>query len=577
MALFSTLKDAEPEGSGPQEFVYALRCVELLAGYGSQPISCKLKPSTLGQIQHKYEALSYAWGDTTKKVKILLEGQPFKITKNLETALRRLRAAKEDRLLWIDAVCINQHDRSEVNLQVKRMWSVYRYASKVIVFLGEGTADTHHAVDLIQALAREGNRLGHRRVTSLLFTKDAQPTKQALQRLMSSPWWSRAWVIQEFAVATEVVFVCGDLEWSGESFSEALRTLVDVRFNAALPRGQEYFMREIASTPISHLMTARKDYQDSHSAASRSRGAPKRDPLSLLYRFRSFKASDPRDKVYSLFHLIGEVSMLQPDYSRPVKDLFIDVVKASVGSSGTLEVLCHHNRTETCMPDLPTWCPDWTVQRGQRILLWQNDYAAGGNSSRPSATFEGDELLLQGKIVDHIEWAACFEPKMFRKPGLVFDQIMTIQAQVLERASVLPRESQEATSLIDSFRRTLVGSRVRVRGPRHEATVLGQGEADKFWDAWYVSMTEQESSGMHRAAKTYNDALYSALAGRVFFISDKGRMGLADNPAKAGDVVGIFAGSRVLFCLREKRGGRSKSDEDSRRTYSLVGKWRVLP
>ncbi|KAG7059330.1 HET-domain-containing protein [Colletotrichum scovillei] len=577
MALFSTLKDAEPERPGPQELAYALRCVELLAGYGSQPISCKLKPSTLGQIQYKYEALSYAWGDTTKKVEILLEGQPFKITINLETTLRRLRSAKEDRLLWIDAVCINQHDRLEVNLQVKRMWSVYRYASKVIVFLGGGTADTHHAVDLIQALAREGNRLGHRRVTSLLFTKDAQPTKQALQRLMSSPWWSRAWVIQEFAVATEVAFVCGDLEWSGESFSEALRTLVDVRFNAALPRGQEYFMREIASTPISHLMTARKDYQDSHSEASRFKGAPNRDPLSLLYRFRSFKASDPRDKVYSLFHLIGEVSMLQPDYNRPVKDLFIDVVKASVGSSGTLEVLCHHNRTETCMPDLPTWCPDWTVQRGQRILLWQNDYAAGGNGSKPSAKFEGDELLLQGKVVDHIEWAVCFEPKMFRKPGLVFDQIMTIQAQVLERASVLPRESQEATSLIDSFRRTLVGSRVRARGPRHEATILGQGEADKFWDAWFVSMTDQESSGMHGAAKTYNDALYSALAGRVFFISDKGRMGLADNPAKAGDVVGIFAGSRVLFCLREKRGGRSKSDEDSRRTYSLVGEWRVLP
>ncbi|KAI3545171.1 hypothetical protein CSPX01_05121 [Colletotrichum filicis] len=229
------------------------------------------------------------------------------------------------------------------------------------------------------------------------------------------------------------------------------------------------------------------------------------------------------------------------------------------------------------MPDLPTWCPDWTVQRGQRILLWQNDYAAGGNGSKPSAKFEGDELLLQGKVLDNIEWAVSFEPKMFRKPGLVFDQIMTIQAQVLERASLLPSGSQGATSLVDSFRRTLVGSRVRIRGPRHEATVLGQGEADKFWDAWYVLMTDQESSGMHGAAKAYNDALYSALAGRVFFISEKGRMGLADNPAKAGDVVGIFAGSRVLFCLREKAGGRSKSDEDSRRTYSLVGEWRVLP
>ncbi|KAK1689608.1 heterokaryon incompatibility protein-domain-containing protein [Colletotrichum godetiae] len=569
MAPFSPLRDANFEGSGPQEFTWALRCIHLVAGRGSQPIGCRLHSSTLGQSQRKYEALSYAWGDPTKDVEISLEGQPFMITKNLETALRRLRLPNENRTLWIDAICINQHDRAEVNLQVKRMWSVYRYASKVIVFLGEGTADTKHAVELINILSKGGIGLSHRRVTSLLFTKNAQPAKQALRSLMSGAWWSRAWVIQEFSVAAEVAFVCGDLEWSGESFSEALRTLVDVRFNAALPRGQGYFMREIASTPISHLMTARRDYQDSHS--KNSKGAPTRDPLSLLYRFRSFKASDPRDKVYSLFHLIGEISLLQPNYSHPVRDLYIDVVKASITSSETLEILCHHNRTENCMLGLPTWCPDWTVQRGQRILLWQNDYAAGGDGSKTSARFEGDELQLDGKVMDRIEWAVPFEPKMFRKPGLVFDQIMTLQARVLERAPEFPKERKTTASLAEKFRRTLVGSRIRVRGPRHEATVLGQHEADKFWDAWYSSMIDQGSSGLHGTAKTYNDALYSALAGRVFFISEKGCMGLADNPAQAGDVLGIFAGSRVLFCLREQSTKSPKTTGNSRRKFNLVG------
>ncbi|KAK1622267.1 hypothetical protein BDP81DRAFT_455476 [Colletotrichum phormii] len=268
----------------------------------------------------------------------------------------------------------------------------------------------------------------------------------------------------------EVAFVCGDLEWSGKSFSEALRTLVDVRFNAALPRGQEYFMREIASTPISHLMTARRDYQDSHS--ENSKGAPQKRPAQSSLQVSELQSFRPQ----------------RQDYSHPVKDLYIDVVKASITSSETLEILCHHNRTESCMPGLPTWCPDWTVQRGQRILLWQNDYAAGGDGSKPSARFEGDELQLDGTVMDRIEWAVPFEPKMFRKPGLVFDQIMTLQARVLERAPELPKERQTTASLVDTFRRTLVRSRVRVRGPRHEATVLGQHEADKFWDAWYSSM-----------------------------------------------------------------------------------------
>jgi hypothetical protein len=64
-----------------------------------------------------YEALSYAWGDTTIKRKIWLDGCDFEVPKNLHVALSALRHGDHDRVLWVDAICINQTDVEERNAQ----------------------------------------------------------------------------------------------------------------------------------------------------------------------------------------------------------------------------------------------------------------------------------------------------------------------------------------------------------------------------------------------------------------------------------------------------------------------------
>lgn len=56
-------------------------------------------------------ALSYVWGDPTKRQEILLDGVPFGVGDNLYAALLRLRAlyevAERGLKVWIDAICIN--------------------------------------------------------------------------------------------------------------------------------------------------------------------------------------------------------------------------------------------------------------------------------------------------------------------------------------------------------------------------------------------------------------------------------------------------------------------------------------
>lgn len=55
-----------------------------------------------------YEALSYTWGSNVSDDRIWLGIQQVEVTENLYCALKNLRHAEQDRILWIDALCIDQ-------------------------------------------------------------------------------------------------------------------------------------------------------------------------------------------------------------------------------------------------------------------------------------------------------------------------------------------------------------------------------------------------------------------------------------------------------------------------------------
>lgn len=48
----------------------------------------------------------------------------------------RFRLPDRVRLLWIDAVCINQHDQDEKSRQIPFMGQIYSGAFRVLVWLG---------------------------------------------------------------------------------------------------------------------------------------------------------------------------------------------------------------------------------------------------------------------------------------------------------------------------------------------------------------------------------------------------------------------------------------------------------
>jgi hypothetical protein len=89
----------------------------------------------------EYEALSYVWGDTkdSEKIWICLDKQAKQqilIGKNLFASLQALRDKSKPRVLWVDALCINQDDLDERKEQVALMKYIYGDTSRLLIWLG---------------------------------------------------------------------------------------------------------------------------------------------------------------------------------------------------------------------------------------------------------------------------------------------------------------------------------------------------------------------------------------------------------------------------------------------------------
>ncbi|KAF2717000.1 HET-domain-containing protein, partial [Polychaeton citri CBS 116435] len=180
------------------------------------PVTCRMSTIRLSSLDPEdlgkpsYRCLSYVWGNPEFH-EILVNRKRIYISKNLCIFLQRMRggsAMREERhqYLWIDAICIDQHNVEERNQQVQMMGTIYQSARQVIVWLG-----------------REWDRLGNASEQARNFQAQPQtppldeqgnPIERALPTesiavLLDRVWFRRVWVVQEAALAKQLVVVCG--------------------------------------------------------------------------------------------------------------------------------------------------------------------------------------------------------------------------------------------------------------------------------------------------------------------------------------------------------------------------------
>jgi len=127
-----------------------IRLLHLEPGVSDDPICCELIATALEDAP-PYETISYCWGNPSDTRTILCHDQPFSVTVSLFQALRRFRRNTEPRLIWADAICINQTSGREKERQVSFMDQVYARGECTLIWLGEAAddVDTEGGISLV--------------------------------------------------------------------------------------------------------------------------------------------------------------------------------------------------------------------------------------------------------------------------------------------------------------------------------------------------------------------------------------------------------------------------------------------
>jgi hypothetical protein len=134
--------------------------------------------------RHLYEALSYVWGSEDKPQSIVVDDRNLNITQNLHVVLLRLQDYRFSRIIWVDAVCINQADVKEKEHQIPLMAEIYANASRVLVWLGDIEDSGDRALRAIcHADESYAKRLSH-----------TEPYRPQILKLLQRPWFQRIWV-----------------------------------------------------------------------------------------------------------------------------------------------------------------------------------------------------------------------------------------------------------------------------------------------------------------------------------------------------------------------------------------------
>ncbi|KAK8080232.1 hypothetical protein PG997_008050 [Apiospora hydei] len=348
-----------------------IRLLHLLPGSWEDPVSCATSNAFVSD-NPVFESLSYAWGDPSVTRPVLLNGHAIAVTVNLFAALRRLRYRTLARLLWADALCINQADLEEKARQVSLMGNVYSVASRGILWLGEysellydpATETTRrerlenaipeaNAVEAFEWLHRLAGDPDSKSVSHVGYELTRRPEISScvgsLQMLLSLPWWSRMWTLQEAVLPRGVIFVCGSSEITLEAMDKAQDNYLEYRTMAARP--------EPRYGPAGHVLDRLSFWV--MAIAHLGEFGEERDITHALFSCKTRQATNPRDKVYAVLGMFPLIARyMEVDYSKDTSQVSTELLLCLIKLHGDLKGLVCAAITPKD-PSLPSWVPNW--------------------------------------------------------------------------------------------------------------------------------------------------------------------------------------------------------------------------
>jgi hypothetical protein len=397
MTLYNSLNDEENE----------IRLLDIRPGKFDAPIQCDMRHASLIS-NLDFTALSYTWGDPKVRKPIKINGQSLDVTLNLYHALHHMRSLHEVRTFWIDAVCINQDDLDERAAQVLRMCDIYTIAKNVEVWLGleedrfdaeamQLVTDLGAAVADAEGFLAKGKNNRQREQFFHSFAESTPERLRALGRLFKRPWWTRIWIVQELSLAKQnnAIVRCGTHVTPWTNFLVTAYAIDEFWHMVSRMIWEEYPDEKVES----HQHGIRLAQCRKVDAA-----LPDFTLLELLNQHRDCAATDPRDKVYGLLGLSGDVAKigLEPSYTSSAQEIFIDLFQKHAKATGTLDMLCEV-RFPKALVDLPSWVPDWSTDQTVPGICIHNRYV-GGNHFSNSPINQYEEYQASGDAQAEVQF-----------------------------------------------------------------------------------------------------------------------------------------------------------------------------
>ena len=294
-----------------------------------------------------YAALSYVWGDTKYNLHpIFVDGNKVHwATHNLWQALKRIRATYEDRVLWVDAICINQENNEERSSQVREMRWIFPKASCVLCWLGDDDETVPEAFSELKTWASAHNDETSRSSCVLDARRHLAERKtgqrNALSLLFSRPYFTRAWCLPEVCVPPRNALVlCGLNEISWRRLYFGFLTMASSIYEDELIK----FIGPSVTRVIPMLNVCWNP--------------PEKMLLSYLIPLvANRECQDPHDKIFSLLGLAERSGGKYPpaNYRWSMRDVCITYTRAAIEVERRLDILraiCPY-RENDCMP---SWC-----------------------------------------------------------------------------------------------------------------------------------------------------------------------------------------------------------------------------
>ncbi|KAK9423651.1 hypothetical protein SUNI508_04132 [Seiridium unicorne] len=532
-----------------------IRILDLLPGEAGDPIRCRIRVANL-QDQPQYERFQ-------RKIWVV------HVTRNLHSALRRLRQTNKCRSVWVDQLCINQDDYQERSAQVRMMRRIYSECKLAVLWLGDIRDDTmltdaKSVVSYFGFLAASalesstGTGLGDLGLDKFPIVET--PTSDegfhaALQAIIPSKclWWNRIWTVQEAALPQSASFLWGPFTIAWHWMSQPSYTWNEGNMDQ-FPIPPCINEDSVINLGVFEILAAVQDIEFARR---------KFNVVAESYHVTSFRhrnATDPRDKVYALSGLIPEGKLPRTsrcDYGLTVQQVYVAATMDFIEDTDGLCVLDMDPRVEDniATPGLPRWALDLSATTGYDststwvVKRYYHYFANRDLALDVWSSYEGKSLALKGVLVDRIKIAGPSIPGQgWVQDGLLAKAIRECYALFATGVCKGARPKDE------DFGRLLLGDIMR--------------NSNFAWERRANSQDLSSVSDYIATGKRNNSfaSIYYTTRHRKFFITKTGLIGLGHLEVQPGDEVWIFNMGQVPFTLRKRNEARGSLLE-----YEFVG------